>query len=58
MTVATVLLLPIVFAYQFWTYRVFRVRVTGETPVTPADILAPRGGRPPDPPRGGARPDA
>jgi cytochrome bd ubiquinol oxidase subunit II len=58
MTVATVLLLPIVFAYQFWTYRVFRVRVTGETSVTPGDILAPRGGRPPDPPRGGARPDA
>jgi cytochrome d ubiquinol oxidase subunit II len=58
MTVATLLLLPIVFAYQFWTYRVFRVRVSGETPVTPGDILTPRGGRPPDPPRGGAPPDA
>ena len=35
MTVATVLLLPIVLAYQAWTYWVFRHRVTGEdTPAT------------------------
>ena len=53
MTVATALLLPVVFVYQFWTYRVFRVRVTGEASVTPADILAPRAGRPEDPPSGG-----
>lgn len=34
MTVATILLLPIVLAYQAWTYWVFRHRVTGEE--TPA----------------------
>lgn len=34
MTIATILLLPIVLAYQAWTYWVFRHRVTGEE--TPA----------------------
>ena len=30
MTIATVILLPIVLAYQAWAYWVFRARVTGE----------------------------
>ena len=40
MTVATVLLLPFVAAYQVWIYRVFRVRVagTGER-LSPADVI-------------------
>ena len=48
MTVATALLLPVVLLYQFWTYRVFRVRVSGEHAASPADILAPRGRVPKD----------
>jgi cytochrome d ubiquinol oxidase subunit II len=52
MTIATALLLPIVAIYQAWTYRVFRVRITGGPPPrSPADVLRPReddrGGRPP-----------
>jgi cytochrome d ubiquinol oxidase subunit II len=58
MTVATVLLLPVVLVYQFWAYRVFRVRVSGEQAATPADILAPRRGGPQDGGAGGAPGDA
>jgi len=59
MTVATVLLLPVVCVYQFWSYRVFRVRVAGEVPATPADVLAPRASGPNDPPgTDRPRPDA
>ncbi len=57
MTVATALLLPVVLVYQFWTYRVFRVRVSGDAAASPADILAPRGrarADEPDGPRGDA----
>jgi len=57
MTVATVLLLPVVLVYQFWTYRVFRVRVSGDAAASPADILTPRGrahADEPDGPRGDA----
>lgn len=35
MTIATIVLLPIVLAYQAWAYWVFRARVTGES--SPAD---------------------
>ncbi len=58
MTVATVLLLPVVLVYQFWAYRVFRVRLSGEHAARPADILAPRGTGPKGRGAGGAPDDA
>lgn len=40
MTIATVILLPIVLAYQVWTYWVFRHRVTGDdNPATSGNLL-------------------
>lgn len=40
MTIATVVLLPIVLAYQVWTYWVFRHRVTGdESPMPGAGLV-------------------
>ena len=44
--------------YQFWAYRVFRVRLSGEHAARPADILAPRGTGPTDRGAGGAPDDA
>jgi len=58
MTVATVLLLPVVLVYQFCAYRVVRVRVSGEHAASPAGILAPRGTEPRDGGAGGASGDA
>jgi cytochrome bd ubiquinol oxidase subunit II len=43
MTVASVLLLPVVAVYQVWIYRVFRVRMAGGDIAAPADVLRPRG---------------
>ena len=43
MTVAVVLLLPIVLLYQAWTYHVFRARVGNGGPVrSPAELLGPK----------------
>lgn len=39
MTIATVILLPIVLAYQVWTYWVFRHRVTGDDAPMPGSRL-------------------
>jgi cytochrome d ubiquinol oxidase subunit II len=45
MTVAALVLLPIVLLYQAWTYHVFRARLgQAEMPAGPADMLGPRRG--------------
>lgn len=50
MTVASVLLVPVVVVYQVWIYRVFRVRVAGRDLRTPADVLAAPGAADPEQP--------
>lgn len=40
MTIAALVLLPIVLLYQGWTYYVFRARVGGEQPGSPVDALS------------------
>jgi cytochrome d ubiquinol oxidase subunit II len=43
MTIAAVILLPIVLLYQAWTYHVFRARLgQAEMPASPADLLGPQ----------------
>ncbi len=45
MTIAALVLLPIVVLYQAWTYHVFRARLgQAEMPASPADMLGPRRG--------------
>jgi cytochrome d ubiquinol oxidase subunit II len=45
MTIAAVVLLPVVLLYQAWTYHVFRARLgQAEMPVSPADLLGPQRG--------------
>jgi cytochrome d ubiquinol oxidase subunit II len=40
MTVVAGVLLPVVLAYQAWTYHVFRARLGGEEPGSPVDLVA------------------
>ena len=42
MTIAALLLTPLVLLYQGWTYYVFRARVGGEQPRSPAELLGPK----------------
>jgi cytochrome d ubiquinol oxidase subunit II len=44
MTIAAVILTPVVLIYQVWTYYVFRARVGGEQPASPVEALARKAG--------------
>ena len=45
MTIAALMLTPVVLLYQGWTYYVFRARVGGEQPRSPAELLGAEGRR-------------
>jgi cytochrome bd ubiquinol oxidase subunit II len=48
MTIAALILTPVVLLYQAWTYYVFRARIAGETPeANPLDALGPKANQPP-----------
>jgi cytochrome d ubiquinol oxidase subunit II len=40
MTVVALIVTPVIFLYQGWTYYVFRARLGGDEPVGPVDLLA------------------
>ena len=39
MTVAALILTPLILLYQGWTYHVFRARLGGESEASPADLI-------------------